>query len=386
MAGWRIDLLATEPPETTASGLSRTVWELAAALVDRGHAVRVLFPADAPTGRPDHRGVAAVAVPTIGQGRRPFGRDIAIGKNASELLDPRADLVIGNDEKAGALKLPRGTGGRRPVFGMFVHDVAMHTFETLRPLEPNRGWRQKVGNFLDKRTLRRLESTALGRARVIIVASELNRELLRKYYDLSGDRVALLPLGVPDPMEVGSKDDARAALKLPRDVPVVAFIGRNAERQGRDTALEAYRRIRVFFPGARCVIVGSTVRTEPGVLSLGVVDEPTKAKVLRAADVFVFPARYEGFGLAPREAMRYGVATIVSRNVPFDGAKAGETVRVVTDDDPGAYASELAELLADPALRRKIGEAGRSYADEYSYAKMAARFEALFTPLLGPPS
>jgi glycosyltransferase involved in cell wall biosynthesis len=386
MAGWRIDLLATEPPETTASGLSRTVWELAAALVDRGHAVRVLFPADAPTGRPDHRGVAAVAVPTIGQGRRPFGRDIAIGKNASELLDPHADLVIGNDEKAGALKLPRGAGGHRPVFGMFVHDVAMHTFETLRPLEPNRGWRQKVGNFLDKRTLHRLESTALGRARVIIVASELNRELLRKYYDLSGDRVALLPLGVPDPMDVGSKDDARAALKLPRDVPVVAFIGRNAERQGRDTALEAYRRIRVFFPGARCVIVGSTVRTEPGVLSLGVVDEPTKAKVLRAADVFVFPARYEGYGLAPREAMRYGVATIVSRNVPFDGAKAGETVRVVTDDDPGAYASELAELLADPALRRRIGEAGRSYADEYSYAKMAARFEALFTPLLGPPS
>jgi glycosyltransferase involved in cell wall biosynthesis len=386
MGRWRIDLLATEAVETTSSGLSRVVWELAAALVDRGHAVRVLFPADEPSQRPAHRGVEAVAVPTIGQGRRPFGRDIAIGKNASELLDPKADLVIGNDEKAGALTLPKGPGGRRPVFGMLVHDIALHTFETLRPLEPDRGWRQKVGNFLDRRTLRRLEATALARARLVIVASELNRELLRKYYDVPSARVALLPYGVPDPLDVGSRDEARAALKLPRDVPVVAFIGRNAERQGRDTALEAYRRIRVFFPGARCIVVGSSVPVEPGVLSLGVVDEPTKARVLRAADVFLFPARYEGYGLAPREAMRYGVATVVSRNVPFDGAKAGETVRIVTDDDPGAYASELAELLADPALRRRVGEAGRVYADDYSYAKMAERFEGLFAPILGSPS
>ncbi|MCI4351465.1 MAG: glycosyltransferase family 4 protein [Thermoplasmata archaeon] len=386
MGRWRIDLLATEPAEATASGLSRAVWELAAALVDRGHAVRVLFPADEPAERPAHRGVTAVAVPTIGTSRRPFGRDIAIGKNASELLDPSADLVIGNDEKAGALTLPKGAGGRKPVFAMLVHDVALHTFETLRPLEPDRGWRQKVGNFLDRRTLRRLETTALNRARLVIVASELNRELLRKYYDVPPARVALLPHGVPDPLDVGTKDEARAALKLPRDVPVVVFIGRNPERQGRDIALEAYRRIRVFFPGARCLVLGSTVKVEPGVSSLGVVDEATKARALKAADVFLFPARYEGFGLAPREAMRYGVATVVSRNVPFDGAKPGETVRVVTDEDPGAYASELAELLADPALRRRVGEAGRLYADDYSYAKMAERFEGLFVPILGAPT
>lgn len=383
MAGWRIDFLATQAPEQTDSGLSRVVWELGAALVARGHAVRVLFPAQGPAPRAAHKGVQAVPVPVFGASRRPFGRDIAIGRNASELLDPAADLVVGNDEKAGALKIPKGAGPRGAAFAMLVHDVALHTFDTLRPLEPNGGLRQKVGNFLDRRTLKRLEASALERAGLIVVASEKNRELLKKYYSVPERRVSVVPYGVPDPMEVGSREDARTALRIPHDVPVVTFVGRTPERQGLPTALEAFRRIRVFFPGARMIVVGSTVSPEPGVVGLGVVDEPTKARAYRAADVFLLPARYEGFGLAPREAMRYGVASIVSRHVPFDGGVADDAITVVTDDDAGAYASELAELFADPALRRKRAEAGRIYADGLSYAHMAEKFESLARPLVG---
>lgn len=379
MAGWTIEFLATASAETTTSGLSRGVWELAAALADRGHHVRVLYPSETLAPSPPVRGVTGVPVPLVGIRRRPFGRDIAIGQNASRLLDPAADLVIGNDEKAGALSL---THGPRPVFGMFVHDVAVHTFDTLRPLEPKRGLRQSVGNFLDRRTLVRLEGRALARARAVVVASELNRDLLLRHYAIPRDRVHVLPHGIPDPVDVGTKEAARLALKVPSDVPTVAFIGRTPERQGLDLALEAFRRTRVFFPGARLLVVGSQVPSEPGVVSLGVVDERTKGRALRAADVFLFPARYEGYGLAPREAMRYGVATVVSSHVPFDGIRTPQAIRVVRSDDPGDYASELAELLADPALRRSIGEAGKAYADQFSYSKMAERFEGIFSPFL----
>jgi glycosyltransferase involved in cell wall biosynthesis len=379
MAGWRVDLLATAAPDDPTSGLSRTVWELSRALVERGHSLRVLYPSDGRAEAPAPPGVEAVPVPVLGVSRRPFGRDIAIAKAASALVRPDADIVVGNDEKAGALELD-GHARRRPVFGMFFHDVALHTFDTLRPMAPDRGVRQRVGDWMDRRALERLERAALGHADVVIVASAKNRDLLGSYYQVPKDRVALLPLGVPAPLDVGSKADARLALKIPADVPVVAFVGRTPDRQGLDLALDAFRRVRVFFPGARFLVAGSTPKAEPGVAALGVVDEPTKARIYRAADVFVFPARYEGFGLAPREAMRYGVATVVSRHVPLDGAVAGTDVRVVPDDDPGSYSSELAELLADPATCRALGQHGKTYADSLSYERMAERFETLFAP------
>ncbi|HXQ94067.1 MAG TPA: glycosyltransferase family 4 protein [Thermoplasmata archaeon] len=377
MAGWRVDLLATAASDDPTSGLSRTVWELGRALAERGHSIRVLYPSDGRPAPPGPAGVEPVPVPLIGVSRRPFGRDIAIGRAASSMIRPDADVVVGNDEKAGAMRVPT-SAGHRPTFGMFFHDVALHTFDTLRPLQPNGGVRQRVGNWFDRRALIRLESAALARADVVIVGSEANRALLSQYYGVPKERVALLPLGVPAPLDVGTREAARAALKVPADAPVVAFVGRTPERQGLDLALAAFRRVRVFFPGARLLVAGSSPPAEPGVNGLGIVDEPTKARVYRSADVFLFPARYEGFGLAPREAMRYGVATIVSSHVPLDGATAPGDVRVVADDDPGSYASELAELLADPATRREVGRRGQAYADTLSYEKMAERFEGLF--------
>jgi glycosyltransferase involved in cell wall biosynthesis len=380
MPSWRIDFLATAPAGDTTSGLSRGVWELSTALARRGHHVRVLYPSEHNAKPPDLKGVEGVPVPLTGTRRRPFGRDIAIGRNASRLLDPRADLLIGNDEKAGALELPSGPNA--PAFGYFVHDVALHTFDTLRPLEERRGLRQALGNWVDRRTLIKLEGKAIRSARAIVVASSYNRDLLLRYYPVPANRVHLVPHGVPDPLDVGSREACRQALMVPADVPTVAFVGRTPERQGLPLAIEAFRRIRVFFPGARFLVVGSSVTPGSGVMSLGVVDEETKGRVLRAADIFLFPARYEGFGLAPREAMRYGVATIVSRHVPLEELPEAEACRIVSTDDPGDYASELAELMADPALRRAIAERGRQYADRFSYEQMAIRFEGVFAPLV----
>lgn len=379
--GWRIDFLATAPPQDATSGPSRTLWELGAALVARGHAVRVLFPSTNLQARPDVKGVTAIPVPDPGPQRRPSGRDIAIGRNASDLLDPEVDAVIGNDPKTGALEWVHRPNGR-PVFAMIVHDVALHLFETLRAPDARAGLKDRLGGWLDRRTLKRLEGSALSKARVILVPSDLNRELLHRHYGIPADRVRWMPHGVADPIDAGTREEARLALRVPSDVPVVSFIGRTPDRQGLPTALAAFQRVRVFFPGARFLVVGTQAPTDPGVMSLGVVDELTKARVLRASDVFLFPARYEGFGFAPREAMRYGVATVVSRHVPLEGIDAKGAVRIAASDDPADYASDLAELFADPRLRRSVGESGRLYADRFSYGKMADQFEGFLAPLL----
>jgi glycosyltransferase involved in cell wall biosynthesis len=382
--GWRIDFLAAAPPQDATAGPSRSLWELGAALVARGHAVRVLFPSVNPHARPDVKGVTAIPVPDPGPGRRPFARDIALGRNASDLLDPDVDLIVGSDEKAGALEWVHRPNGR-PAFAMIVHEVAWHVYESGQPALTPRGFRERFGRWSERRTLKRLEGRALARARLVFVPSEVNGALLRRLYGLTDQTLRLLPHGVADPIDAGSREEARLALKVPADVPLVSFVGRHPDRQGLPIALSAFQRVRAFFPGARFLVVGADAPSEPGVTSLGVVDELSKARVLRASDVFLFPARYEGFGLAPREAMRYGVATVVSRNVPLEGTGPKPVARIVATDDPGDYASELAELLADPKMRRALGEAGRAYSDQFSYARMADHFERTIAPLLPEP-
>jgi glycosyltransferase involved in cell wall biosynthesis len=383
MAGWAIDFVATAPPEDSRSGLSRVVWDLSSALAARGHAPRVLYPSEPFHLRPPYRGVECVPVPVVKVKREPYGRERAIARAASALLDPASELIVANDEKGGVLDLPRGRHGRRPLFAMFVHDVQQHHLRTMQAL-PGRpaGLRGRLGAWLDRRTIERLERTALERAVAILVSSRENERLLRELYAIPPNRIHPITLPVPMVVPVGTREQCRQDLRIPPDVPVVAFIGQNPERQGLPLALESFRRVRALFAGVRLLVVGSVGKSEPGVMYLGVVDEETKARALRAADVFLCPARYEGFGLAPREAMRAGLATIVSAHVPFEDAE-GEVVRVVAEDSAPAFASELAALLADPEGRRALGERGRLYAERFTPERSAEGFERIFAPLLG---
>ncbi len=383
MGGWSIEILASAPPEQTNSGLGRTVWSVAVEMVRRGHRVRVLYPSQPFQPAPPYQGVERVPIPVLGLRREPYGYERAVARAASELLDPKADLILANDEKGGAIDLPNGRAGGRPVFGMLAHDIQQHHLLTMRALQqPRPTIRQRVGTWLDRRAIAKLEGRAFGRARAIVVASEANRQLLLRLYPVPPDRVHVIPHPIPPLAEVGDRNACREALRVPLDVPVVAFIGRTPDRQGLPIALEAFRRVRVFFPGARFLVAGSTLPSEPGVMPLGIVDETVKSRILHAADLFLFPARYEGYGLAPREAMAAGVATIVSAHVPFDGAVAGRELRVVREDDAGAYASDLAELLADPATRRALAEAGRTYAAQFGVDEACARIERVFAPFL----
>jgi glycosyltransferase involved in cell wall biosynthesis len=381
MPAWRVDLLATAPPEDLTSGLSRVVWTLAVGLARRGHRVRVLYPSQPYRTGPPYEGVERVPIPVVGLRRGPYAFERAVGRAAGELIDPRTDLVIANDEKGGAIEWPRR--GRHPVFGYYAHDVQQHHLVTMRAAtQPSPTARQRLGTWLDRRTIARLESTALARAAVILIASQQGLELLERYYHVDRSRVKVIPPAIPDLPEVGSREACREMLHIPLDVPVVSFLGRTPERQGLPLALDAFRRVRAFFPGMRLLVAGCTPPVAPGVMPFGVVDEPTKARLLRASDVFLFPARYEGFGLAPREAMQAGVATIVSRHVPMDGAPVPGAVRVVPEDDAGAYASELAALLAEPAACRAMAEQGRRYAEQFRPERMAERVEAAFAPFL----
>jgi glycosyltransferase involved in cell wall biosynthesis len=109
------------------------------------------------------------------------------------------------------------------------------------------------------------------------------------------------------------------------------------------------------------------------------------ADLLGAADFFVLPSRAEGLPISMLEAMSHGL--------PVVATAAGGSVEACTDggqgylvpiDDHAALADAMARLAADPALRRRLGEAGLARVrDEFSFDRTAERYEALYGRMLG---
>ncbi|MFC0201257.1 glycosyltransferase family 4 protein [Paracoccus rhizosphaerae] len=82
----------------------------------------------------------------------------------------------------------------------------------------------------------------------------------------------------------------------------------------------------------------------------------------QALDLFAAPARWEGFGLTPLEAMACGVPTVAARVGAYETLiRDGDTGSLVPRDDAPALTAALARWLDDDAARRAAGQAARAH-------------------------
>lgn len=170
---------------------------------------------------------------------------------------------------------------------------------------------------------------------------------------------------------------------LARDGEVlVGYVGRlfPEKRVERLTALAGV-------PGLRLVVVGDgpsrtgleKALVEAGVPTtfLGHLDGEALADAYAALDVFVHTGTEETFGQTLQEAMASRVP-VVAPDVggPRDIVDHGVTGYRYDGEDDGAMRRQVAELVADPALRERMGEAGRR-------AVVSRSWDAVCTQLLG---
>ena len=81
-----------------------------------------------------------------------------------------------------------------------------------------------------------------------------------------------------------------------------------------------------------------------------------------AADVFLFPSRYEPFGMVVAEAWAAGLPVVASGPTgALEWAAADEDAVVVADPtDAQGFAAGAARILSDPARAQRMGERGRA--------------------------
>jgi glycosyltransferase involved in cell wall biosynthesis len=178
------------------------------------------------------------------------------------------------------------------------------------------------------------------RARLVVCASNWLADAVRS---LGAEDVRVIPTAVAVPAEVGEEADP----------PEVLYAGRLSSEKGVLELVEAAR-------GLRLVVAGDGPLRDRVPGALGFVPPHELDRLYGRAAVVACPSYREGFGVACAEAMAHGRPVVASAvGGLLDLVVDGETGILVPPGDVAALRAALERLLGDPALRRRLGEAGR---------------------------
>ncbi|MEM9774169.1 MAG: glycosyltransferase family 1 protein [Chloroflexota bacterium] len=114
---------------------------------------------------------------------------------------------------------------------------------------------------------------------------------------------------------------------------------------------------------------------------LGYVDEADKPVIYREAMNFVFPSRYEGFGLPPLEAMASGIP-VVATTAPGVSEIVGDAAMAVDPDSERRMGGAMIATLHQDSLRDDLIARGKKRAKEFSWEKTAGQTVAVFANVL----
>ena len=224
---------------------------------------------------------------------------------------------------------------------------------------------------------------------------------LVRLYDVDPSRIEVVAPGVDHAFFApGDRRQARRAIALPTEGPVLLSVGRIQPLKGLAVAIGAAALLRDEHPGLVLVIVGGPSgpegraeqrRLQELVASLGmdrhvrfVAPQPHEllSSYYRAADVCLVPSRTESFGLVALEAAACGTPVVASA---VGGLRTlvrhARTGFLVEGRDPESFAAYAGEILGDPSLAATLGAESAAVARGYTWSIAAARLRRLYGDL-----
>lgn len=232
----------------------------------------------------------------------------------------------------------------------------------------------------------RWEKKGFVRAKVVVAVSEkISKELLEIGVPKECIRVILNGVDLQE-FFPGSAD--RRKLGLPEGVTLALFVGDiRTNRKNLDTVLHAL----VQVPELHLAVVGDTVGSPyPQLAAKLEISERVHflgyrrdvAELMQAADLFVFPSRYEACTLVLLEAMASGLPVITATTAGGAEIVTPECGVVLPDsDDIHTLVQALSILKSDSDGRRRMGQAAQAIAQQHSWASKAKSYVDLFEEL-----
>ena len=339
-------------------GVREHVSGLAEALMELGHQVSVIAPADDDAVLPSYVVPAGRAVPVPYNGsvaRLSFGF-LSASRVRRWLKDGEFDVLHVHEPAAPSLSL----------LACWVADGPI--VATMHAAMPRSRVLHAAGPIL---------SSALEKISGRIAVAEAARSTLVEH--MGGDAV-LIPNGV----NVRRYEKAEPLAGFPGGGGTLGFLGRMDEpRKGLDILLAAFSLLAPERPGLRLLIAGRGDREDAQsqvpapyrdrVILLGQVSDEDRVRMLHSVDVFCAPnTGGESFGYVLVEAMASGAPIVASDIDAFRqvlrGGEAGELFEV---GDPAMLAAAASRLLDDPEHRAALASAAMAAVREFDWSVIA---------------
>ena len=280
-------------------------------------------------------------------------------------------------------------------------DVWVHEFSAFAPLWPSRAMRRRgvlfFYHFVGRHALRKhpvvgslawaAETMTLhAYQRVVTISPSVQQQVRGKL----GGAAAI------DCLYTGVDDGYFQLNSVEEDSePYMLYFGRlDVHTKGIDLLLSAFARITTEFPRLRLILAGRSAadqraRAQSLIAAAGLenqvilhgdgaVSEADKGELLRRCLFLCMPSRYEGWGIVAVEAAAAGKAVLATR-IPglVDAVQEGETGLLVPSGDEAGLAEGMRQLLTQPELRRRLGNAGRGWAKRFDWDTIARSQEEL---------
>ena len=173
--------------------------------------------------------------------------------------------------------------------------------------------------------------------------------------------------------------------------PYILAIGRHVPQKGFDVLLYALKRAVEQGHPYDLIVAGDGV--DHGTLKIladrldlrdrvtfpGRVDHAVAIRLFAGCELFVLPSRHEPFGIVNLEAMAAGKAIVATRvgGVP-EIVTDEENGLLVPPEDPVALADAICRVMEDEVLRRRLGDAGRAKAGQFTWDRIADEYLRIY--------
>lgn len=394
-------------PPLSMGGSARYTVDITRAIADLGHNVHVLTRSDADNTVDLERGVWVHRLTSKGQAPEILetGETVPhhIWNTSRTLLEEinRIELSRKVDVIEAASwdceNLASILDGRIPVATNIITTLT-HWLDTHQELRENPDWMKSFGT-----PMRAAECILFERSDMIVAASRAIVESIEQRYGIAltrDPRVEVCVHGMEDmrplPRQV---PEMLASIDLTDGRVRILFLGRLELRKGIDLLLQqaapgvlrAHPHAEFWIAGDNSLVLdgGKTARQhfeaafadEPDILSrvhfLGKVTEEELRWLYANCDIYTSPSRFESFGLIFVEAMMFSKPSVGTRTSGIAEILEHDVTGLLAEvDDAVTLEAELSRLVADAALRRRLGERGRLQFERVYEASVVAKRRA----------